>query len=544
MSASSGEGGRPGQPRGCLAKLRARARGQLRAGGLLPAALLLIQALLLFWRLDLLPAWTDEAHTLEVAPLGPGEITRKVAADVHPPVYFWLTHAWLRLPLPGTPLERLRALSCVFVLLTTLAVYRLWLSRADPRLRTCFLALWALHPCLLLYGRMARSYSLQMLVGMLAITMAAAYLTEPFPRRRCLWLGGLLGALLYVHYVPGLALAGALGFASAWRAVRERDGAPLKGLAPVYGLALLLYLPWMPALLAAAGRWAGRNGVYRAFNQPLLDEAAKLGYGFFSLSLGETPGSPGLVAGGLLAPMLAWILLREARASAPSVVLPFAAALSAIAFLGVSRWVSFPFVPARLLFLLPFHLLLLALGLRKRGRAGAALCGALAAVYLLSIGNYFGNSGFLNKGYAAPFDEMAGLIRAEARDCVVLVDTFNTDALQIAGRLGDSVTVVLLWGEGSLAELERVLAERQPRVVWHVRNTHDVSPGRLNEAVERRLSVGRKVTTYLFQPYSFLEKQLIRLAGWPERPTHFYQVKKFERLPGKGASGGAFQRPA
>lgn len=491
---------------------------------------LAIQALLLFWRLDLLPAWTDEGHTLEVAPLAPGEIARKVAADVHPPVYFWLAHAWLQLPLPGTPLERLRALSGVFVLLTSLFVFRLWFSTVDARLRACFLLLWALQPCLLLYGRMARSYSLQMLVGTIAITMAAGYLREPSPGRRGFGLGAVLAALLYVHYVPGLALAGAVAIASLWRALRDGKGAPLLGLALVHGLAFVLYLPWLTALLAAAGKWAARPGAYRAFPSAGLDEAAKICYGFFSLSFGETPGSVGMFAGALLAPVLAWMLIREARAWAPSGLLPFAAAVVAIAFVGVSRWVSFPFVPARLLFLLPCYLLAVVAGAR-RGRPGMALCGALAAVYLLSIANYFGKSGFLNKGYAAPFDEMARLVRAGRQDSIVLIDTFNTDAFQIARRLEDRVPVILLWGEGSLAELERMMAESQPRVVWHIRNTHDVSPGRLNEAAEKRLAAEREVTTFLFQPYSWLERRLIRLAGWREWPTHFYQVKKFEKLP-------------
>ncbi len=102
-----------------------------RSDRFLLAFCLAIQALLMFWRLDLLPARTDEGHTLEVAPLPPREIARHGAADIHPPVYFWSAHGWLRLPLPGEPLSRLRALSGLFVLLTTLLVRRLWLARAD-----------------------------------------------------------------------------------------------------------------------------------------------------------------------------------------------------------------------------------------------------------------------------------------------------------------------------------------------------------------------------------------------------------------------------
>lgn len=121
---------------------------------------------------------------------------------------------------------------------------------------------------------------------------------------------------------------------------------------------------------------------------------------------------------------------------------------------------------------------------------------------------------------------------ADAQDAVVLIDTFNTDAMQIVRRMQGRAPVILLQNHESLARLERMLADRRPRIVWHVRNTHDVSPGGLNRAVERKPAEGRKVTAHLFQSYSRLERFLIRLAGRPEQPTHFYQILKFERLRG------------
>ena len=34
---------------------------------------------------------------------------------------------------------------------------------------------------------------------------------------------------------------------------------------------------------------------------------------------------------------------------------------------------------------------------------------------------------------------------------------------------------------------------------------------------------------HLFKPYSYLELVAIRLAGWPDQPTHFYEVLELRR---------------
>jgi uncharacterized membrane protein len=144
------------------------------------AAFLPLQALLGFWNLGLLSPWMDEAETLMVARRPVREILRFVSEGVHPPFFFLLVHAWQRLPLGLDWAVQARALSVVFALAATVAVDRLWASRLAERGRICFLALWALSPCLLLYARMCRSYSLQLLVA----TVAGAYILRFTETRR------------------------------------------------------------------------------------------------------------------------------------------------------------------------------------------------------------------------------------------------------------------------------------------------------------------------------------------------------------------------
>src|SRR5204863_633893 len=110
-------------------------------------------------------------------------------------------------------------------------------------------------------------------------------------------------------------------------------------------------------------------------------------------------------------PLVAFGVWRGARSS-PEVA-GLAASLGGIGFIGVTRWVSYPFIPARLLFVLPFFLLLIACGssISRWGRP------AVAAMLLLSVSGiwcYFQKTGFRNKQYPMPIREIASRIVRES----------------------------------------------------------------------------------------------------------------------------------
>src|SRR5215472_8095393 len=120
------------------------------------AVCLPVQAGLLFADLGRLPMWGDEQSSLARA------VFAEVPSNtVHPGLYFLLLRGWLSVLCGGPSVVGARALSALFVLAATVAIDRCWLRSLDQRSRTWFLILWTLSPALLLYGRMARSYSLQ-----------------------------------------------------------------------------------------------------------------------------------------------------------------------------------------------------------------------------------------------------------------------------------------------------------------------------------------------------------------------------------------------
>lgn len=482
------------------------------------------QAALLFHNLALLPAWGDEAFTLSVVTQPLARIAALVSHDIHPPLYFLLLHGWLGLPLPGVAVVRARAFSAVWLLLGTAIVYRLWVAREKRSTAWWFLGLWTLSPCLLLYGRMARSYTMQAALASIALYAGLRFMHEPGRRAWQIACAGAAAALLYTHYASGAAVTLAIAAAAVWRAIRERDAGLLKGLGVVAALALALYAPWLLTLGGAASKWAARSDVYALAGNRLVEQIVKAAYWFGSFSFGETMPTAVAIAALAVSPFVLWLLCGGIR-SAPE-WLPLVLAAAAIGFLGATRWVTYPFMPARMLFVFPFFLLLVARGRERRPRAGAAACAAMALIALASISSYYRKEGFFNRAYSAPLDEMAALVNRDATPgALVAIDTFNTDVYPLRDRIDRKENVVLLQSPESF---EQVAASRAP-VIWYLKNGHDTSPGGMNRRLEASLGRAYRVRRHLFGSYSPLELLAIRWAGWPERPTHAYEVLEMRR---------------
>ncbi len=205
-----------------------------------------------------------------------------------------------------------------------------------------------------------------------------------------------------------------------------------------------------------------------------------------------------------------------------------AIAAAVIGYVGASRWVGFPFVPARLLFLYPFFLLLLNRAFDARGRWRTWVLAALFISWTGGDWAYFHREGFLNKGYNLPLDQMAAVINhGSANDDLIILDVCNSDAAAFRRLLEHPERVSYVRDAASA----RSAAERSlsSRTIWYWRNTHDACPGALNRSLEAELAPGFEIERHLFLPYSRLERRLIQWLGWPEQPTHFYQILEMRR---------------
>jgi uncharacterized membrane protein len=478
---------------------------------------LCVQACLLFGALDLLPVWADELFTLRTVAHPVDEIVPIVQRDIHPPLYFILLHGWTKLPLPWTGIAVLRAFSAVWALLATLLLDLLWTRDWEPFEHWIALSLFAISPCLLLYGRMARSYTMQVALVVLALGLLRRWMRNP---RSWFAAGGSAAAilcLLYTHYLPGVALLA--GFALiGWRSVGEaRAGTFL--LATIAG-----YFPWILALSEALHRWrdvTNFSSTYTLTGNPVLEQVVKIGFGLVSLTIGESFFAVSL----LLAPIMLVLAILGARNAQFSRQLRLTLVVAAaVGYLGVARWVSYPFIPARLLWLLPFLTLAISMGIGrlKRPLVQRAIVVAIALSYLSSCVLYFRRENYLNLGYVAPLPEIAAILNRDGQPGdVILVDSYNTDFQALAMYLSGRTPMIAL--DRTTAAPARKAA-RSAGTIWVVRNTRDISPGGLTPSVRAEACVGRPEQRTLLEPYAPWQKVALRIAGFRPPPTHFYEV--------------------
>jgi hypothetical protein len=478
-------------------------------------AFLSIQAVLSFWNLGMLSPWMDEAITLFLGQESLGYVVHVAANDVHPPLFYLMMWMWQRLPLGLDAVVQARALTVLIGLAATVAADRLLASRLGERARLYFLALWCLSPCLLLYSRMCRSYSLQALVTVVAVRYLLRYFEVPSLRNTLLVSAAVLGAI-YTHYVPGLAflaMANAAGLAKRrWRDLALMDAAIAIGLAP-----------WAWWMVRSLGTWSRHDTSYAVVGGA-TETFLKLGYWAMSFSMGEAAPDAVVVAVVVLAPLFAWVALAGAgRAERPfsGRLAVITAGLALIGFIGVARWVSYPFVPARLLFLLPLVLILFGAGAAAHRSAGTIAIAALVAIALTGDWCYFHKIGFRNKQYPMPIREIARLFRPDAG---VLIDSVNSDPVAMEYALGRSRPVLQTSDAQAWAALD------DPRVVsvWFLRNTHDISRDALNARFESRLRERlRLVQVRRYEPFTPLEVRMMRALGMTNPPAYFSELLEF-----------------
>jgi hypothetical protein len=331
----------------------------------------------------------------------------------------------------------------------------------------------------------------------------------------------LLGAL-YTHYVAGIALIAAanlvLFYRRRWRPALAIDCA-----------VAIAYLPWIWRLAASLASWGTNARSYALSGSRILEVPVKFAYWSMSFVMGEAVPDAVLILGVLSLPLVAFVAWQGARRNPEFAWL--AAALAAIGFIGVARWVSYPFVPARMLFVLPFFILLVAQGAAQGGASSRSWGNlAVAAMLLLSLSGiwcYFDKTGFRNKQYPLPIQQIAGRILRDSRamDSAILVDSTNSDPIALLYALNRQRPFLQTALPETPAELTRLLADPQVRTVWFLRNTHDVSPTGLNARFQAQLRAHMTETVHPYEPYTPLE----HFVMGSQAPRYFHELLEFRR---------------
>jgi 4-amino-4-deoxy-L-arabinose transferase-like glycosyltransferase len=377
-------------------------------------ALVGLALLLRTWNVDEMSIWQDEGLSLyraaqDVRAVLGGQIPLGafVTRDVHPPLYFLLLAAWLKLAGSSTWAAKwLSILASLPVIPLLWALGRRWI---DSRVGLMAAALAALSPIYLWYSQEIRSYALIVTLGLLAVYALLRAIDEHGDRRaQWAWAALCLGAnvaMIWAHYLGFFLLAFELLVVLAVAVRRRHARRPLAVLL----LAVLAAVPLLPFALRRLGLGPERDQHFVPLPVILQDIVR-------AFSLGSTVHHERwwwlqLLFGGLLLAGLVW-LWRKRRPAAlllagyllVPVLLLFAMTLKKPVYLGAQH----------ILLVSPAFYLLVAAGLWavrfRSGWAALALAAVAGGAMLVADRNYYTQAEFHKddlRGLAAYVDARA-----------------------------------------------------------------------------------------------------------------------------------------
>jgi hypothetical protein len=312
--------------------------------------------------------WIDEGLSVGISGHSLLDIPSVLREDGSPPLYYLLLSVWMGIFGHGE--ADTHAMSVAFALFTVPAAWFAARAMFGDRAAWTAALLAAINPFLTYYAQETRMYSL---VAFLSTVVTGTFVVA-FVQGRRRWLPAFSVALALLAYAHNWGLFLGLGTVAAlgplWRASADRR-ALLRDAGIAYGLAGLLYLPWIPILLSQA-RNTGAPWAEAPKLQDILD-------GLSTLLGGPAPGMAFALGAGFGLSTLLAAPRRSPRARAA-----LAVALMAVTALALA-WVASQISPAwsnRYFAVFVGPLLLLgAAGLARGGRIGLVVIAILVVFW-------------------------------------------------------------------------------------------------------------------------------------------------------------------
>jgi mannosyltransferase len=446
-------------------------------------AILLLALALRSFRLDGQSLWSDEGVSVALAQRDLATIARDAAHDIHPPLYYYLLHFWVRLF--GTSEMAVRSLSVLCGLLLVLFTYLLGRALFDDRVALIASFLAAISPFQIYYSQETRMYILVALLGAISLFLSLNFARATREEDAAsLWptfafYTFFITSALYTHYFAFTIFLVANVAYALWLllvpSARKWRPLVLWGLSQL--LVILLYLPWLnfasdqlrtwPAISQPIGLGFLAQEVLRIFSLGLFAPMGPLIFGFLVIAfLGLIPKKD---EGYAIAIALIYLLL-------PPLVMYF---------LSLSRPL---FRPKLLLLATPGYLLLLARGVsgvwmeRNRNVVSGILLLFITLASGFSLHGYFCNPRYARDDYRG----LARYIAATGKegDAILLNAPGQIDIFSYYYK--GPLSIYPLPGERPLDEskTERALEEiraKHPRLFALLWATQESDPARFIE---------------------------------------------------------------
>jgi uncharacterized membrane protein len=418
--------------------------------------------------------WEDEAFVANFASRGSGFALEMVEWDYHPPLYMLMASYWGRVF--GYNEFGLRLLSVVFSELSLFLCYLLTLELLGKRTALATVAFLGLSPLFLMFGFMARYYSLAAFLAVAVVYSMWKYAQKGKPLFLLFYFLSSV-AFLYLLFASVVVIAGcAIWWVLLWLRRYRKSWLDLAIWIMAQALVLLAYLPGMSFFSHVLGYSPESFEKITGIFEPIK----RLLYVAYVYALGETisPLNPLAWVGGLVLLTIAvYAILRYRRqlvlwlpVSMAILIVISGILVSGILVTGMFASISaqasetWQNLPARAFYVLPFLAIWLGAGLtamQPKWMRLAALC--VLVVYGFGIINYFTGQQYLRPVFAVPWREMFSDIKQATRPGSLVICGEGDHACLYYSRLFG-------YGGYSPQDFDRQFSSRPPETWWFQNN--------------------------------------------------------------------------
>ena len=236
------------------------------------------------FRIDVQSLWYDEAFSVYLAQYSLAEITARTAADIQPPLYYYLLHFWMMIA--GDSEFAARFLSLIFGVLTIPLLY-VTARKLFSNSTTAFLAviLGTISPLYVWYSQETRMYTMitfLLLLSSYALLYALQSSPQPSPYKgeKVWWVVFILANIsaIYTHYFAFVIIAFQLlytAYCLLFTDLRSRITHHSFRFIIYFALIFLSFLPWLPFVIARFGQdvsyWRGDLKLDEALRHILIN---------------------------------------------------------------------------------------------------------------------------------------------------------------------------------------------------------------------------------------------------------------------------------
>lgn len=240
----------------------------------------LVPALILYLSLTLRnisgsSIWFDEGFGVYLSRFDFFEIAKYTAADVHPPLYYWILKIWTIFF--GATEFSVRSLSVVFGSIAIILIYFIVKDLFSRKSAVLAVLLTSIAPMLIRYGEEARMYTLVLCVSLLGTWFFMKAL-KYHDKKYWTFYAVTVGIGLWVHYFVALVwIVHWLflifdEFSNFTNFRKIKNNILSKKILRPYIVSLVVFLPWLPFMLfqlgviQGGGFWIGQVGSYSFTN--------------------------------------------------------------------------------------------------------------------------------------------------------------------------------------------------------------------------------------------------------------------------------------